>query len=451
MKIQRRFGPATLAFFLSTTAALAQSQPPVLGERPGLPNAIDPVGPPSFEQAQPKQQPAPQRARSGKKGKSRNEAPEPIVAKEAPPEIAWSMHAGVTAGVLFDDNIYARNSNREGDRVAILRPEIGVVAKGSNFQSVLQASFERQTYERFTVENQSNWAGSIGTIYMPRNDIQIQSRFALQRAHEQRGSAESILQQFDKPVAYDQYSAALSVNKRFDGWWTSVGGARTWIDYQDPTIQGTPVDQSYRDGQISVGTGRLGIVVAPRTSLFLDVTGNRRDFKVDNYDSNGFRLAGGMLFEPGEGSRLRGEALFGYMEQDYAGATFQNFQTWTYGGALAYLFDQNLKMTLAGSREAKESALNGGVSVLESTGTIRFDYLLMPGLVIGAGVSYLHQYYSLAERQDDTWGPLAALKYTINPNFAVGVEYRYVGFSSEAASVAGYYRNAVLFNLTGRI
>src|SRR5581483_9037072 len=124
---------------------------------------------------------------------------------------------------------------------------------------------------------------------------------------EQRGAADSSFATFDRPVAYDQYNAALAVNKRFDRWWTSIGGAGNWIHYYDPTIGGVPVDQSYRSGVVSVATGRVGYVVAPLTSVFGEVSYNWRRFGVHDFDSQGFRVAGGVLLEPGPGARVKGE------------------------------------------------------------------------------------------------------------------------------------------------
>jgi hypothetical protein len=363
----------------------------------------------------------------------------------------YAVRAAATTGLLFDDNIYARSAGKIGDRVVTIRPEIGIVAKGDRFSTAAQFAVENQNYQTYGTEDQTNWSGSIGTTVQPRDDIQVQWRLGLLRGHEQRGAADSSFVQFDRPVTYDQYNAALAVNKRFDRWWTSVGGAGSWIHYYDPTIGGVPVDQSYRSGTVSVATGRVGYVVAPLTSVFGEFSYNWRQFGVGSFDSAGFRLVGGMLWEPGQGARIRGELFAGYMQQDYVGATFADFRTFTYGGALAFRIDPQATATFDGRREAKESILNGGVSVIESVASARIDYQLAPQIVIGAGVGYLDQYFALADRTDHTVGPLASLKYVFTPNITFGIDYRYIGFDSIAAGVPSYSRNAVLFALNGRI
>ena len=57
------------------------------------------------------------------------------------------------------------------------------------------------------------------------------------------------------------------------------------------------VSQSYRNGNIIRVPGRVGYVVAPSTSVFVEVAPNWRNFQVDSFDSHGYRVVGGMLFD----------------------------------------------------------------------------------------------------------------------------------------------------------
>ena len=99
-------------------------------------------------------------------------------------------------------------------------------------------------------------------------------------------------------------------------------------------LAGAPVVQDYRDGAIVTTPVRLGYVVAPLTSLFAEVAYNKRDFRVDAFDLEGWRVVGGALFEPGPGSRIEGEIFGGYMTQAYSGFGFQTVSTFTYGSSL---------------------------------------------------------------------------------------------------------------------
>ena len=87
----------------------------------------------------------------------------------------------------------------------------------------------------------------------------------------------------------------------------SVGAAAAFIRFDDGEIAGTLVSQDYRTGTIARVPIRFGYVVAPLTSVFVEFAPNRRDFRVGDFDSRGYHVVGGMLFEPGPGSRVKGE------------------------------------------------------------------------------------------------------------------------------------------------
>jgi hypothetical protein len=57
--------------------------------------------------------------------------------------------------------------------------------------------------------------------------------------------------------------------------------------------------------------------------VFVEASANNRNFHVDAFDSHGYRVVGGALFEPGPGSRIKGEIFGGYMNQNYSGLGFR--------------------------------------------------------------------------------------------------------------------------------
>ena len=363
----------------------------------------------------------------------------------------WTVYPQVTGAGFYDDNVFATHSNRQGTWGELVRPELGVATAGQNYALQWQGALEQRWYDRFSSENQLNAATALGFTWMPDPNTQIIAKGGYVRAHEARGSGESSFTGFDRPVGYNVYSASTALNKRFDRWWTSVGVAGSWIHYDTPTFFGAPVPQDYRNGDIGVVSTRVGYVVAPLTSVFLEWSGNQRNFHVNDFDSKGYRVVGGLLLEPGPGARVKGEVYAGYMYQNYEGATFSTVSTYTYGGALAWLVAPRWTAVVEGSRVALESGLNDGVSVIESSAAVRMDYQLLPNLVVGAGISYLQDQFLTAGRTDSSWSPLASIKYFVSPNVTLGFDYRNVSFDSTGFGVLTYYRNLYLFSLTARL
>ena len=363
----------------------------------------------------------------------------------------FTILPSVTAGAFYDDNVFASPSNRQGSWGGLVRPELGLRAAGSNYAIEARCYVEQRWYSRFSGENQLNAAVGLGATVMPDPNTQLIGKVRYLHAHEDRGAGESELSGFDKPVSYNTFEASGALNKRFNRWWTSLGAAGSWMNYDTPTVGGVAVSQSYRDGKVYVLSGRAGYVVAPLTSVFVEVAGNRRDFDVDIFDSRGYRVVGGVLLEPGEGARVKGEAYVGYMRQNYTGVTFNTVSTFTYGGALAWLIAPRWTAVAEGRRNALESNLNNGISLVESLVAGRLDYAVAPNFIVGGGASYLTDEFQGAGRTDRTLSPLVSVKYLASPFVTLGFDYRNVSFGSSGTAVSSYYRNVYLFSINARL
>jgi hypothetical protein len=368
--------------------------------------------------------------------------------------VIW--YPSITGAAFYDDNVFARRSNRQGDWAGVVRPELAWrTNKWADVESVGSAFVEKRWFDRFSSENQLNGGVAVGTTLRPGENTQVVTRFQFLHAHEDRGTSDSTNVNFAKPLEYNQVEGAGAINQRYGRFWTSVGAAGALVQFNNGTIAGTAISQDYRNGAIASIPVRLGYVVAPLTSVFVEASGNHRDFRVNAFDSTGYRVVGGALFEPGPGSRIKGEIFGGYMNQTYTGIGFQNVSTFTYGSTLAFLLMPTLTATLEGRRDAREASLSGGqfvglpgdgVSVVESVVAGRMDWAVQPNLVLGVGVAYLQDDYLGAGRTDRAVSPLASLKYFVNRNLTVGFDYRYLNFDSSGLGVLGYYRNVYLLS-----
>lgn len=398
-----------------------------------------------------------------------------------------TLQVGITTATIYDDNVFAGRTNRLSDTAFVARPEFSWITQGAGYGVGIDGFVEARRYVTYESENQVN--GSIGGNFtvMPDSDTQVVGSLRYIHAHLERGTSETIgpggillSTTFNRPIAYDQGLGALALNKRYDRWWTSLGVAGLAVKYQDPTVAGINVDLSYADGGIAVANGRLGYVIAPQTSVFVEAAGNTRDWQVNVFDSTGYRAVAGVLFEPGGNARVKGEAWAGYMNQIYSGPSFQNVSNWTYGASMAFLLTDQLTATIEGKREAKEAALSlafiapntlganaavcnvapgaACVSAIESSISGRFDYRLLPNLVVGAGASFVVDDYLgpvAGNRTDRTLSPLASIKYIPSDRVIFGFDYRRVNFDPSGGQSAGvsaisYYRDVYLLSANAK-
>jgi len=366
-----------------------------------------------------------------------------------------TLYPSVTGSAFYDDNVFATNLDRRGGWGYIVRPELGFQLNNTGTASLTGGAYvEHRWYTNFASEEQTNGAAAAGATAMYDPDTQVTGRLQYVHAHEDRGSAESQFQQFAKPIAYDQIDGAAAVNKRFGRWWTSVGAAALWLNYDDADFAGFTISQAYRSGNIVRVPVRVGYVVAPLTSVFVEGSYNSRDFDVGTFSSQGYRLVGGVLLEPGPGARVKGEAFAGYMNQDYSGSGFQTVSTWTYGASMAFLLTPTVTATLEGRREAREASLSGGVllgapgdgiSVVQTVAAARVDFLIRPDVTIGGGASYLQDEY-LGVGNDHAWSPLVSVKWFVNPALTLAADYRNVSYETGVPGTTEYYRNVYMIS-----
>lgn len=448
----------------------------------------------------PNVQPSPQSQPAG------NQTPQATAPTSSSPSpgVAFAngtLYSGVTLGTFYDDNVFATNTNRMHDWAFFARPEVSWLQQGQNYTYTADGYIEGLDYSRFSSEDQINGSVGAGFTIMPDKDSQIIGSARYIHAHLDRGASETVITLpggestllttlFEHPVAYDEGVESVALNKRYGNWWSSLGLAGLEINYQNPSIGGTSplagssVNLNYGDGAITAINGRIGYVVMPLTSVFGEAAVNARDWGVNYFDSTGYRLVGGMLFEQGPGARLKGEIWGGYMAQQYNGITLQQVSSWTYGIGLNAVVADNVTAVIEGRREAKEAALGlailpdgslgastatcmtiGGavcVSTIESEIGGRLDYHIQPKVVVGAGVTYLEDDYQgpLAfGRVDRTVSPLVSVKYLMTPTITLGFDYRNVGFSSTGGSATApatsvsalpYNRNIYMLSMNAR-
>jgi len=366
-----------------------------------------------------------------------------------------TLFPGLTYATYFDDNVFALPTNKRSDWAFVLRPEVSWRSRNlSGVDIAGNAYMEGRKYATYTTEDQVNAGAWIGGQAALGQNNQVVGRLNYVHGHEDRGVSDIITNRFLQPLGYHQGEASAALNSRFDNFWTSVGAQALFAHYDTAYLtNGFGISQDYRNGNIERFPVRLGYVVAPRTSVFVEASAHRRDFNVSLYDSLGYRVVGGLLLEPGQGSRVRGEVFAGYMYQNYNGPTLKTVSTWTAGASMSFLITDDWTATIEGRRDPREASYTGGlfqfqdgISIIESVASLRTDYHFLPNLVAGVGASYIQDRFLDAGRTDWAWSPLASIKYSVTPKITVGLDYRYVNFQSSAFGIRSYDRNVYLLS-----
>ena len=130
-------------------------------------------------------------------------------------KLIW--YPAVTGGAFFDDNVFARNSNRQSDWAGFVRPELGWRTNNwANMEAAGSAFVEKRWYDRFSSEDQLNGGAAVGGTLQPGENTQVVTRLQYLHAHEDRGTSDSINNTFSRPLRYDQLEVAGAINQRYN-------------------------------------------------------------------------------------------------------------------------------------------------------------------------------------------------------------------------------------------
>lgn len=348
------------------------------------------------------------------------------------------FYPALAGAIFYNDNV---NVSSNGDKDASFEyhvaPELKVKSDWSRHAFEAYAGIDAVAYSDASDYDHVNaLVGAKGRIDV-LSDLAILPSVEYRRDMLQPGDPDSLVT-VDDPVMRDVLEGKLAISKSFNRLWIAggVGAARVNFD------EFSDVDYSndeFIDYTVYSASARVGYKISPLTSVFTEVSYNRRDFDDGYYNSDGYQAIAGVQFEA---SRLvQGEAYAGYLVQDYDAAELQNISTFTFGGKLRWFVSPLWTVTLTGAREAGESTYADGSSLVMTTGGVKVDYELLRNLIISGGVRYIDNNYQDAERKDETWQARVSAKYLINRHLNISLDYKYTDFSTNAVDVDSYTQN----------
>ena len=210
-----------------------------------------------------------------------------------------------------------------------------------------------------------------------------------------------------------------------------IGGQINDLDYHDVlAINGTNIDQDFRDGTIYRANGRVSYDFSPGYAAFVFGEFNERQFR-DNRDSDGWRMLGGVEF--GITPLITGEIGAGYLQQDFDDAVFSDVSAFIYAFGLQWMPTPLMTVNAKGERLLAESSLTTSSSRLDSIFELSVDYEVLRNLIISPGLSYRFQDFQNSGREDHVFEASVKADYLVNRHFHVGLEY---GFADRASNVS---------------
>jgi hypothetical protein len=328
-----------------------------------------------------------------------------------------------------NDNIYATKTNEIDDTIWRVSPEVAVNSTWSRHAvgAYARAIFNR--YQDFDSENTDDYGVGVNGRLDVQRFTNVTGGLDWARLTEPRTSPNSPGRAAD-PVQYDLTSVRLNGQHTVNRLRLGARYGYQNFEYENSALIGGGVlDQGFRDRSINTVAGRIDYAVSPDTAVFVELTGNKRDYRRPgsltevNRDSDGVQTLVGANFELG--ALTRGEVAIGYIRQSFDDPRLQNVDGFGARTEVEWFPTQLTTVTVRGARTVEDSAVPGSGGYLSSNIDARVDHELMRNVILSARAGYGEDDYKILGRRDERQAAGLSATYLLNRAVGVTASYSY--------------------------
>lgn len=354
---------------------------------------------------------------------------------------------------IYNDNIYAEDTNKRGDEIFVIRPELQVQTDWSRHELQLYAGGEFGMYEEFTDEDYTDYLfeGRFRLDVSRATNILFEG--GLGRDHQQRGDPEEV-EGLD-PTKFDDTHAKVQINQAFGRLQLSGGGSFQRYDFKDvEAVGGGFINNDDRDHDIYVANAKAAYEFSPGYSAYTEFSYNWRDYDdlVDDVgvdrDSEGFEINGGLSFELT--NLIQGSIYGGYIQQNPDDPTLQKIKGPSFGASLDWNVTSLMTIGLKGQRTIGDSQFASASGYFADRGRLTVDYMFRENLIFSAFGEIGQDDYRGIPRNDFRYGMGVGLEWRLNRYLAANFNYSYQGRDTDFATVEDYNRNLFSLGLKAR-
>lgn len=368
---------------------------------------------------------------------------------------SFMLYPRLVVGVDSNDNIFAQKTKTTSDTLWHIQPEVSLASDWNRHSLLLYARGDLTRYSKNDTENTDDFGlGARGRIDVSRaTNLTGGASFDQQTEPRTSPNAPTAAKE---PTQYDLTKAYVGASHEFNRLKLAGNFNVAKYNYEDvATGAGGKLDQDYRDRTVTALTGRADYAISPDTALFVEVTGNRRDYRQDRptvaltRDSDGVNAYVGANFELG--AVARGEIGVGYMKQNYKDAAAKDADGFGARAKVEWFPTQITTVTLSGSRAIEDSASQKIASYVANRADLSVDHELLRNVILSANVGTGKDEYQGSTRKDKVVNAGLRGTYLINRRVGLTGAYFYEKRDTEgliADRGAEYEVNKVSASLT---
>ncbi len=331
------------------------------------------------------------------------------------------------AAVVFDDNIFAIESDKHSDIRSELTPSIKF--KSDLPRHVLDFSLDGKIvdYAEHSEQIYANYRAKVDTAlhFDSANTISLSLSSLLK--HEERDDPLAV-QTAAGPVPVFEHRAAIGITHDVGRLYGTLSGVAERRQYSDvESIFGAHLDETSRNTDTFSGQFKAGYRFSPGFEFISKVraidTYNQGN-SLGNRDSWGFEAVAGLAFQTDP--LLRYRVLGGYGVRDYASIKLNDIQTSLMEAEVQWLPTQRLTIYGTLNRQIEEALDLNSSGVVQSSATIRAEYEIYHNLVLSGALELRKDEFKGTTRLDDVYTASAGLDYYFTKNwlFTFGYDHQ---------------------------
>jgi hypothetical protein len=342
-------------------------------------------------------------------------------------------------GAGYSDNVYGQENNGVGDAFFAIDPKVTVASDWSRHSLTFDGGAKLRKFAKQTAKDEDGWFAD-GTGHVDIGDSSIETTGRIRRGYQSQNSG-SFPVNSAQSIPFMQSSA--EVRGTYQGArFRLVGfGDINRINFRNiRALDGTTLDQNFRDQRISRGSGRVEFAATPAAAAFVQTTYTHTTYDEKNAlgglgdrDSNEIAVIGGATFDLT--SLVRGTIGAGYVSRKYQNPIYPDISGPTVDVRIDYFLSQLTTITLEGQRQIEDAITPGSGGFFVNSVRLRADHEARRNLIFNAYTGYERDQFKGISRRDTAWLVGGGADYFVNRRVGLSTTLDYVNRDSKGKPI----------------
>lgn len=338
----------------------------------------------------------------------------------------WMINPLVSAGALYDSNVFSSPSGAQSDIATELGGRLRAHTLWERHGIDMQLSSLSTLYARHSGLNQTD-AAFVGKGYF---DIDHSARLlaSLRAAylHIGVGTLTSPAGAVE-PTPYSLISGTVALSKEFGRVTAVVGAQVDAYNYGSTRAQdGSIINQDSRDGPVYIAYGRTQYAFSDNAAIFTSIEGNRRDLRgtpAESLESYGYRALAG--FDLQFTRLIKGEIAGGYQRQQFLASSIGDIEGPAYRAMLTWSPSRLIDVHFNAEQVVTEASDTSATGILANAVQLGVDYEFRPNVVWSTAAIFEKDNFKGQPREDKVYALDSRIRYSLNNVTSLSFQYRF--------------------------